>query len=76
MRKNPKHNYIFRVDDNTISLLTTTIHYTLQIKAGLMRDATIVEHKFTNVSVYETGGKLKFNLYENYKLLTTKEDQL
>ena len=67
---------MFRVDDDTLSLLTTTIQYTLQIKAGLMRDATIVEHKITNVSVYETSGKSKFNLYENYKLLTTEEDQL
>ena len=42
----------------------------------MIRDATIDGHIFTNLPVYETGGKSQVNVYDNYKLLTPKEDQL
>ena len=42
----------------------------------MIRDVKIGGHKFTNVPVYETGGKSQINVYDNYKLLTPKEVQL
>ena len=42
----------------------------------MIRDITIEGHTFTNLPVHKTGGKLQANMYDNYKLLTPKENQL
>ena len=53
------HNYTFRVDITSISVLITTIQNTLQVKPGSVRDITIICHKFNNLPIYETRGKAK-----------------
>ena len=46
------------------------------MKPSLIRDITIGDHKFTTLHIYESGGKSKISLYENYKSLAAEEDQL
>ena len=53
------HNYTFRVDITSISVLITTIQKTLQVKPGSVRDVKIICHKYNHLPIYETRGKAK-----------------
>ena len=48
----------------------------MRMRRFLVKVIFLSGHKFTNLHVYETEGKSQINLYDNYKLLTPKEDQL
>ena len=49
----------------------------LQLKAGCLRNVTIVGHKFENIPVYERGGKCIHSLFKEYQdALPEDEDSI
>lgn len=63
----PKYNYTFRVDSRKIWTVLSFLQSSLCVKPGVVRDVTVADHRFTNMPLYERGGKSVERLFEAYK---------
>ena len=63
----PKHNYTFRIYATKVVSLMHHLGEKLQLKAGRLRNVTIVGHNFNILPVYDCGGKALEGMFKTYK---------
>lgn len=63
----PKHNYSYRIDPGRLSAAVSFLQESLLVKPGVCRDVKIGGHLFSNMPVYERGGKSVESIYGAYQ---------